>query len=167
MSDCATAYEIKSTIYKNAEKHADNEYFLKIDLENFFPSITYKNFLDFLTENNDCYSNEYLLSKKDKIILKNCLFDENSRLPQGFCTSPKIINIMMLSFDNKVLEILGKYTEFNTIYTRYSDDIIVSCKKKGLSYLIFKEINDLIKNWNNPNIIINAKKNFFWIYKER
>lgn len=161
VSEYATAYEKNSSIYKNAEKHAENDYFLKIDLKDFFPSITYKDFITFLNKNNKYYEKTFLLSKKDEIILKNCLFDENNRLPQGFCTSPKIINILMYDFDNSLIELLKKYTEFNAKYSRYSDDIIISCNKKGLSYRIFKEIDSFINNWKNPNIKINNKKTTF------
>lgn len=47
----------------------------------------------------------------------------NGSTPQGFCTSPKISNIIMRGFDNKIQSIC---VELGVKYTRYADDLSFS-----------------------------------------
>lgn len=100
--------------------HIGAKYFLRIDIENFFPSITdrqiKKGFDSCITCN----------SEVDKEKLFNLLCDIvtlNGSLPQGACTSPAISNLVMTTIDQRIL----KYCQtLGICYTRYADDLLFS-----------------------------------------
>jgi RNA-directed DNA polymerase len=157
----AYAYIKEKSIKMNAECHLQNTYFLKIDFSDFFPSITYDSVKQFIQKNRDKYEKQFSLTKDSYELIKKCCFDNNERLAQGFSSSPVITNIIMFEVDMAICEILKKFQEANPIYTRYSDDIVISCSKKGVSYTIFRELKALIYANVNPVLKINTKKTSF------
>jgi retron-type reverse transcriptase len=50
----------------------------------------------------------------------------NGSLPQGAPSSPVLLNLCLLKFDRYLLKVLAKLKGW-TEYTRYADDIVVSC----------------------------------------
>lgn len=100
--------------------HIGSNYYLRVDILNFFPSITedmisseLSNFLTFNT-NDDT----------EKIIdLISSITTLDGILPQGACTSTTISNIVMSRLDQRIL----KYCQvLNVTYTRYADDMFFS-----------------------------------------
>jgi len=100
--------------------HIGSKFFLRIDIESFFPSI-----------------NEDLIKKELKLYV-NCISDDDQTklldliteivtldgvLPQGASTSPTISNLVMARVDQRIL----KYCQiFDITYTRYADDLLFS-----------------------------------------
>jgi len=158
VSNNAHAYEINSNILKNATIHKNNEYFLKLDLKDFFPSIDFQSFERFLNDNKLYFDEKYTISEKDLLLLKNCCFDEKNVLAQGFSTSPVIANRILYTLDNAINEIISEFKNTTLVYTRYSDDLIISCNNKGLSYKIFKRVSELISKWEYPKLVLNQDK---------
>lgn len=113
ISKCATAYHKGSTLVSNAKPHMNKKYILKLDIEDFFGSISYGRVYKM-------FSNHFP-SKYAKLFAELCCY--NDKLVQGAPTSPSISNIIMLDFDNMV----ESYCKKNNIsYTRYCDDITLS-----------------------------------------
>lgn len=115
LSSYAKAYRKNMSIIDNAVVHVRKKVILKLDIKNFFDSITYKMVY------NSCF-NETLYPKPIGILLTE-LCTYRGILPQGAVTSSFISNVIMREFD----EIIGLYCKNNDIsYTRYSDDMTFS-----------------------------------------
>jgi len=117
------------SIYDNAKAHLYNDFFIKLDIKNFFPNICHKQLAEKL---------HYEINKLDQdysqISMNECLeiveaCSINSRgIPLGFITSPILSNIYLNEFDAMFYGYLKKMNLKNVIYTRYADDITVSYK---------------------------------------
>lgn len=106
------------SIVSNARNHIKSSLVLKIDLENFFPSIHFGRVRGLFLYGPFNFSSEIAT-----VLARLCCY--NGSLPQGSPTSPIISNMICSSMD-KSLYILAKKN--NCRYTRYSDDITFSTK---------------------------------------
>lgn len=115
---------IRGESYKSfLSEHIGSNFFLRVDISSFFPSITKVQIkreigkLFSLDSGND----------KEKILDLICdIVTLNGSLPQGACTSPMISNIVMARIDQRIT----KYCQlFNVKYTRYADDLLFSSKE--------------------------------------
>lgn len=154
------------SIITNAKTHLDsgNKYIIKIDLKDFFNSITYKRLFHLFRrvwedKNNRPIYNDGALNSI--CLLVTC----NNHLPQGACTSPILSNMICKRMDQQLVKYCKKHS---AIYTRYADDITISTNDvKYLSYFfnydnykengisIEKAIISIIKN---NGFVINDKK---------
>lgn len=120
------SYRKEHSAYTAVKKHAESKYFFQTDLRSFFYSITaddVKNILE--NQMNDSPISD--LQEYHVQLLNMVTVD--GLLPVGFSTSPKISNSCLYEFDNE----LEQYCSENSIiYTRYSDDIILSSKNNNL-----------------------------------
>jgi hypothetical protein len=132
-----------------------NNFILKIDIKDFFPSFNFARFSVFI---KNALHESWTLDEQDMRLLQNCCFDEDFLLPQGFSTSPFIANRMMHSFDILVGKYLVQYQKANAIYTRYSDDIVISCNTKGLTYKILTDMLKMLPSEEYPYLSFNLKK---------
>lgn len=115
VSKYATAYVKGKSIKDNALPHLGKKILLKLDIKDFFNSIS------FMDVYNRCFLEEYF--PKSVRILLTYLCTYNEFLPQGAPTSSYISNLIMRDFDEKI----GGFCEENNInYTRYSDDMTFS-----------------------------------------
>lgn len=95
--------------------HRDNNWFLKLDLNNFFPSIDYTQVRRLIAQ--------YYTDTNEINYLTYLLVDETGHLTQGCKSSPFIANMVLKDFDNHIT----KYCEkAGIIYTRYADDMLFS-----------------------------------------
>lgn len=118
ISEYAKAYRSGSTIYSNAVVHCNKKYILKIDITDFFGSITFEQVL------STAFNSNYFPKNIGFILTTLCCKDEV--LPQGAPTSPALSNIVMKHFD----DVMGEWCKKNQIsYTRYCDDITFSSDK--------------------------------------
>ncbi len=122
--ECVYGYvrEKKSPLRKNALLHSKNSYLIKIDFENFFPSIKPIDLFKHFEVNH-----ETNLSDNDQSFLQNCLFIKESNLelglPIGAPSSPLISNGVLYSLDEKLFRLAIKH---DFIYSRYADDLVFS-----------------------------------------
>ena len=135
VSKYATAYKPKVSIVDNANPHIGKKYLLKMDITDFFDSISF--------EQVYCAAfNTRYFPKHIGVILTN-LCCRNDSLPQGAPTSPAISNIVMKNFDNNV----GKWCEERGIsYTRYCDDLTFSSDKP--LYHLYVKVKKMLYNMN-------------------
>jgi RNA-directed DNA polymerase len=101
----------------NAEKHVGKHELVKIDIQDFFPSIT---------PEQVCKAFLSLQMKKDCTVLLTSLttvYNTKPQLPQGFPTSPKIAALVLKGIEKRIHQ-LAK--EFNWEVTFWIDDIAIS-----------------------------------------
>lgn len=119
---CVKGFRSGESYRSFLSEHIGAEFFIRIDIASFFPSIDealIKNeFSNLITCNSD--------DEKAKILDLICeVVTLNGKLPQGACTSPAVSNIVMARLDQRIT----KYCQvFNIRYTRYADDLLFSSK---------------------------------------
>lgn len=157
--DSAMAYRERLSIKDNANAHRNNRYLLKLDLENFFNSIT-----------NHLFWNVWatiieMPSELDKATLENLLFwcpskTTNGRLVLsiGAPTSPLISNFFMYRFD---CAMQGLCAERGIVYTRYADDLTFSTNHKDILFDIPLFVEKQLATLFGSSIRINRKKTKF------
>lgn len=159
----ATAYEQGKSIIDNASPHKENNYILKLDFKDFFPSITQKDFFIFIKDKG------IKISEADLFAISQALF----RLPKGenllelsigAPSSPKVSNIIMYDFDKSTDDYC---TKNNIKYTRYADDLTFSTNKPDILKNCLKEVEAIIKKLEYPKLSLNIKKTIFSSKKHR
>ncbi len=132
--------------------HQQNQskWFLKLDIKDFFPSCNY-NFI--MQQISQIFPFNLLLTNTDakpiieKIIKLSLL--ENA-LPQGTPMSPLLTNIIMLPIDYTIQNRLQNFDKQSFKYTRYADDLLISCRYTFNWQLVQQEINKIFKEHNAP-----------------
>lgn len=115
VSKYATAYQKGKSLKDNAEIHIGKKIILKLDIKNYFDSISFYSIYD------SCFPIEYFPKGIGMLLTYLCTY--NGYLPQGAPTSAYISNLVMKDFDDE----LGSWCDENNItYTRYSDDMTFS-----------------------------------------
>ncbi|WP_221913712.1 reverse transcriptase family protein [Streptococcus halichoeri] len=139
-SDFAHAYTKSRSIFTNAELHIGNRILLKMDIHNFFDSISFEMVKEIFISLN--YNNQVASD-----LARLCTYHGYVR--QGFVSSPIISNIILASFDNALNELLlsKKYIKYNLKYTRYSDDITISSASEEIVEMkdIIDEVSSLLE----------------------
>lgn len=113
-SDCCHGFRKGFSIVSNAEPHAYSEIVIKIDIKDFFQTISAKRVYGIFIKvgyDKDCA----------RFLTRLCTL--NGSLPQGAPTSPSLANRVCASMDRRIFGLVRK---FNFNYTRYADDITVS-----------------------------------------
>ena len=162
ISKYAKAYKEGISLKDNAIPHLNKKIILKLDIKNFFESISFLNIY------KSCFPLEYFPKSVGILLTNLCTYEDH--LTQGSPTSAYISNLVMKNFDEKI----GSYCEKENIsYTRYSDDMtfsgdfkpsnIIKLVKKHLSKLGLTLNSDkihVVKYYNSQNvtgIIVNKK----------
>lgn len=117
----ATGFRHKYDVIRNALIHRRSDYFFMFDIKNFFESITRETVSRKLNEQYALLSTFEFVNEKTK--------EKTFRLVQGSPSSPIISNIVMADFDRTICKRVNK---LGFTYTRYADDITISCKKEDL-----------------------------------
>lgn len=141
ISPYAKAYAKGRSIKQNARFHRAQKAVVSLDIQDFFPSICFKDVFNIF--------NDLGYKKNISSFLANlCCLD--GKLPQGAPTSPCLSNIRMVKIDQE-LSLYCK--ENNWRYTRYSDDLTFS-GDANVHNLIKIVSNTLYQN----GFILNSKK---------
>ncbi|MEF1205919.1 retron St85 family RNA-directed DNA polymerase [Photobacterium damselae] len=155
----AMAYREGISIKQNAMAHKSNPYLLKMDLENFFNSIS-----------NNLFWNVWEKIKplplpQEQLIIEKLLFWCPSKttggsliLSIGAPSSPLISNFIMYQFDTVINQMC---VNKNITYTRYADDLTFSTKGKGELFDIPKVVEEYLFEIFGNAIKINKKKTVF------
>lgn len=120
------------SIINNAKPHLSQSCLLKVDIKDFFPTISFRRVMKIFQNLGYPQNISFYLSSLC------CL---NGALPQGAATSPSLSNIVLRRLDKR-LSGISKKSELN--YTRYADDMTFSGKQISGSFLklIEKIINE-------------------------
>lgn len=121
--DAATGYIKRRNILYNAEYHQNSRVILKLDFENFFPSITVNDWTTLLSRHRPT-----AIERSDLRLYRQLLFwGQQSPIPRclsiGAPTSPILSNIILFRLDTILFRTA---TRIKVRYTRYADDITVS-----------------------------------------
>lgn len=114
--DCVRGFVPGSSIKHNAEPHTRKKFVFNIDLENFFPSVTFPRIRGLLM------AKPYELLPNTASIIAHLACLEGA-LPQGAPTSPVISNMICASLDRQLQKLAA---DNRSVYTRYADDITFS-----------------------------------------
>lgn len=156
--ESSMAYREGISILDNANKHRFNRFFLKMDLENFFPSISFDDFIPILRKWHDTAKPDWDLDSEAEEIIRKVCFYKDDQLVIGYPSSPVISNIVMYDFDLRVCSLLSGEQYGEVAYTRYADDLIFSTNTKGVCLQLKNHIQNLIKETESPKIRVNHAK---------
>ena len=157
--DASAAYTRNKSILWNANQHRHSKYFLKIDFNNFFPSITWSDLQPLLEKWHEQNTPEWEFSDNAQSLIRLSCFYSNDRLPIGYPSSPTISNIVMNQTDEKIAQLLSDEEKYgNAVFTRYADDIVISTNKRNICDKIYSDISELIDSVSSPQLTINRKK---------
>lgn len=133
------------SLLNNAQTHVGAYEILKIDIQDFFPSISPGRI-------QDCFYNLGMKSSIARLLSKitTVVVVPKSHLPQGFITSPKIAALTLLKFENRLNKLAIKY---GLIYTFWIDDITISG-----NFPVHKFKNTIIQMLEAEGFKVNAKK---------
>ena len=115
---CVHGFTRKRSIVTNAKKHCSpkTQHLLNIDIEDFFPSITFYRVRGLFQKKPFEFSYEVAT-----VLAQLCTF--NGTLPQGAPTSPLLANLVCRSLDRDLMKLAERH---RATYTRYADDITFS-----------------------------------------
>ena len=122
-------FGVKGNSKQHSSIHIGCEYLIKIDIKNFFPSIS-KDKVKQLLQNQLGYSEEV-----SEIISRLCC--KNYQLVQGSPCSPILANLIMSPVDLKLSELTKDLKSENNllghhfVYGRYADDMVISIHHNG------------------------------------
>jgi len=164
--DCdksAMAFQKGLSIIDNASLHVKSKIVVRIDIKDFFPTITFprvRGFFESLGYNPGVATVFALIcTDSPKVILRNEAIEgeKNNKdyprfiaisersLPQGACTSPSLANLICRKIDSRLK---GYSSKSGWKYSRYADDLIFSTTLedsaphrliKSISSIIFEE----------------------------
>nr|WP_086350734.1 reverse transcriptase family protein [Enterococcus sp. 9E7_DIV0242]OTP11656.1 hypothetical protein A5888_003755 [Enterococcus sp. 9E7_DIV0242] len=111
----ATAYQKGVGLIMNAQPHTEKQQILKLDIEDFFDSISFSQVYAY------GFPRSYFPKATAGLLTNLCCY--NHCLPQGAPTSPMISNLVLRSFDDSI----GQWcVEKGISYTRFCDDMTFS-----------------------------------------
>lgn len=114
LSNAAMAYVPGRSIVSHVDCHLSSRQLVKLDLRDFFPSITTSHVFDLFFDAGYSVGVARTLA---------ALTTANGSLPQGAPSSPAISNLVLRRFDTSVAVVCDEY---QLRYTRYADDIVIS-----------------------------------------
>ncbi len=123
---CAHGFVKHRSILTNAKVHENCGMLLKMDISDFFGSISQNAVINYFYK-----ALGYNLTVSYFLSAICC---KNKSLPQGAPTSPILSNLISISFDRRLYR-LAKY--FNLKYTRYADDIAFSGDKIPITFISY------------------------------
>lgn len=153
--DCAVAYRINRGIKHNALRHIEKRFVLKMDLQNFFPSIRQKD----IEQHLKIYAGNELSAEDISDICQIILWSSKKNLGRHLCigapSSPFISNSILYGLD---ISIDAFCKENEVTYTRYADDLIFSTNRENVLNLIEIFIHNIFREANYPRLSINKTK---------
>lgn len=151
--DAAYAYIKQRSIMDALKVHQANnsQWFLKIDLKDFFNNCTPELIYKQLCKLYPFYYFHLSTLNILKRIIKTCCL--HGGLPQGTPISPLLTNLVMIPYDYQISNALKRGTGEHYVYTRYADDILISSKSNF--------------NWQGIVNMLTAKLAPFTIKKEK
>lgn len=142
ISSYATAYHKGAKLTSNAIPHLNKKIILKMDISDFFGSISEDSVY------LNAFNKNYFSQRVGKLLASLSCY--KGSLVQGTPTAPAIANIIMKKFD----EPIGKWcADKNIVYTRYCDDMTFSGDFS--KDLVISKVTKLL---NSMNLYPNEKK---------
>jgi retron-type reverse transcriptase len=160
----AMAFRPGTSIVDNATPHLNAPIVVKLDLKDFFPSISFprvRGYFEYLGFNPGiatvlaliCTDAPRARLALDGVVRYVAMGERG--LPQGACTSPALANLIAIPLDARLAG-LCKAIESDWIYTRYADDLTFSCRDENADVgRLLKAIEKIV---GDEGFRINAEK---------
>jgi hypothetical protein len=153
LHSASCAYRKSVSIRHNALVHAGSAAILKMDFQNFFPSITsidWKKYCD----RNMSFS-QIDLDFSSRILFRSIPGTQHLRLSIGAPSSPTLSNVLMYDFDEGIS---NKAAALRLNYTRYADDLTFSGDDVRSLRLMARTVDDYARNLKTPLLSVNHAK---------
>lgn len=155
----AFAYIQNRSTVQLVRKHQVNEsnWFYKTDISGFFPSTTLPftmKMLKMIFPLSEISKDPEGYKELEKAISLGFL---NGVLPQGTPLSPKLTNILSIPIDHRLFNDLA-HKRF--VYTRYADDLHISCQQKFDPAKMTKYIEKVFREFGAPWILKPEKTHY-------
>lgn len=162
-NDAAYAYVKGRCTVDALKKHQENHahWFLKLDIKDFFPNHDKTYIMQTLAK---IYPFAELMNTHYTLIedlIHVCLL--NNELPQGSPISPYLTNILFVPLDYHIQLALNRFNKSFT-YTRYADDIIISCPEE---FNFTNIVNIIERLLNETPFTLKREKTRYGSYKGR
>ncbi|MFZ0635852.1 MAG: retron St85 family RNA-directed DNA polymerase [Candidatus Acidiferrales bacterium] len=159
---CAHAYVRGRSIRTNAAVHQQGRYISRLDLENFFPSLTSGD-VESLLKSNRVLADGSKLDDRD-ILLIRALVCRFGKLTIGAPSSPTVSNKLLYALDMRITEMTEP---LNVNYSRYADDLYFSSSRPGVLADVCKKAEYIVVNAPTPKLTINKNKTYHASRKKR
>jgi len=148
----AFAYVRGRSTVDSIKRHQKNEskWFIKLDFKDFFGSTTHKFVMDMFSMIFPFSEIVKRPSGRDVLSKALSLCFLNGALPQGTPISPFITNVMMIPIDHKISNTLRSFEKNRFVYTRYADDILVSCQRDFNKDAVQQFVTDTLTEFSAP-----------------
>lgn len=152
-SEAATAFRPGLSIVDNASRHVGATIIVKLDIKDFFPSITFNRVVSLFKRigYNPGVSTVLSLLCTDSPRVR--LTIDNTRrfvsvgprsLPQGAITSPALANLIAVGLDSRC-EALARKAKWT--YSRYADDLVFSTSEKDATpHLLIRTVENIVQD---------------------
>ena len=151
----AMAYRKGRSIRQNSQFHIASNYLLKMDFEDFFPSLGANDLMRHISK----YMPGELEEEDLRVVGKVCFWkpprEEALRLSIGGPSSPMISNTLMFDFDDYVASLCAQR---KVKYTRYADDLTFSTREAGQLAAIEASVYAAVERIAYPSLQINRNK---------
>ncbi len=146
------SYRKGCSAYDAVARHANSKHFFQTDISSFFLSIKTSLVSKIITDGEKYCPAGDVLDNLPRIINLICIDDS---LPMGFPCSAPMSNAVLLNFDNALEQ---HCIAHGLIYTRYSDDIIISAENKEKLTDIKFVVQSLLTQYGAEELKLNDKK---------
>ncbi|PWW34572.1 RNA-directed DNA polymerase [Idiomarina loihiensis] len=149
------AYSSGSSIKRNAERHSEKKFLLRMDFRSFFESISSKDVFQFCEKT---LSNQFSgWDRFDSDMFTNFVCYKNS-LVMGAVTSPSIANLILYEFDDSLSTFCSS---IGVTYTRYADDMYFSTNTRNVLKEVERRVYKIVEKLQLPNDLkINTSKTY-------
>ena len=158
LHEAATAYRLGASIKKNALRHTESSYLLKMDFRNFFPSI----FITDIIRHLEIHCGKEYDTSAIKLIAYVSTWAPKRQGPLRLCIgapiSPLLSNSVMFDFDEQLS--LAAASDGVT-YTRYADDLALSSLTSGTLNSYPGLVSKLARTLSYPQLELNESKTVF------
>lgn len=157
-SPIATAFKSGASILHNAAIHRHARYSVRVDIKDFFPSITAQDVAHLLKQSTGGATPDWYADDIAALIDRVC-FDRLHRLPIGFPTSPDLANAVMYPFDTALLGEISDHARYGAAaLTRYADDFVFSTDQPGACARFVAHFRTALNKCKSPRLKINEAK---------
>lgn len=151
----ATAYRQASSIKQNAFRHVESNYLLKLDFQNFFPSIL----ADDIFRHLQAHCSETYDTSAIRLLSYVCTWSRERKPPLRLCigapSSPLLSNSILYFFDVRLSAITDAE---GVVYTRYADDLTLSCSNPGILEKYIGVVANVAEALEYPTLKLNVGK---------
>lgn len=159
--DSVYSYREGVGVRQHANKHRRQNYLLRVDFANFFPSISAEDIKRLLRKNQT--NLPIYLSDKDYEVITS-IACKDGHLTIGAPSSPILSNAVMYEFDVR----WSSYCHsLGVVYSRYADDLYLSTNRPNVLTSILAGLHKSLSKQRWPQLRINEKKTTFTSRKRR